>query len=48
MTSVCVLVSYIDTFEVLVMVGIRVGIGGASKFNASSEVGTLTQLVFSL
>jgi hypothetical protein len=29
-------------------VGIRVVIGGASKFNASSEVGTLIRLAFSL
>ena len=46
--NVCVLVSHIAAFEVLVMVGVRVGTGGASKFNASSELGTLIRLAFSL
>ena len=48
MISVRILVSHIAAVEVLVMVGVRVGTGGASKFNASSEVGTLIRLAFSL
>ena len=42
------MVSYMTAVEVLVVVGVRVGTGGASKFNASSEVGTLIRLAFSL